>query len=166
MLLWNNFCISQFWKRNIPQRAMCQVTCTSYLRKKQFEWLKMIMVWEVWYDRNHDRTMVLFDLCYQSALSIRTNAIQFLAEIQQARFWYSCREKRGKGGCLRAEELLSNCCPARPLFTKPPIKHYRDYQEAVDHFHGFARATLIQHALILRSYILTRYVFIHGIITI
>lgn len=70
--------------------------------------------------------------------------------------------RRGKG-CLRSEELLSNCCPAKPLLTKPPIKHYRGYQEAVDHFHGFARATLIQNALILRSYILAWYVLMHEI---
>lgn len=143
----------------------CVSNIHSCLCKEQFEWLK-IMIRETWYDRNRDRAVILFDSRYQSALSIRTcTRLNFLRRFNEPDSDTRPREEE-KRGCLRPEELLSNCCPARPLLTKPPIKHYRGYQEAVDHFHGFARATLIQHALILQSYILAWYVLMHGIIMI
>lgn len=143
--------------------AICNVSNNVHrcLWKEQFEWLKIIMVWEIWYDRNRNRAAILFVLLERAfdshecdRTSFRGDSTSQIPILGQA---------GGEKGCLRSEELLSNCCPAKPLLTKPPIKHYRGYQEAVDHFHGFARATLIQNALILRSYILAWYVLMHGI---
>lgn len=100
---------------------------------------------------------ILFDSRRRIALPIRTSARS--AGLLSRKFHVAAARylRYPAGGCLRAGVLLSNCCPARPLPTEPPIKRsIGGYQEAVDHFHGFAaataRATLIQYALI-RTYI-------------
>lgn len=149
--------------------ATCNVTSNihSGLCKEQCEWLKIIVVWEIWHDRNRAIARWFYLSCATRArfrfARVRSNFSRRFNEPDSN----TPAKEVGKRGCLRSGELLSNCCPARPLLTKPSIKHYRGYQEAVDHFHGFARATLIQHALILRSYVLARYVLMHiGIITI
>lgn len=146
-------CNMQCVKQHI-QLFMQRETIKNYYDMKKYDIIKVVITRSdfIWFVL----AIHAFNLHKFSRTSHGDSTSQILQSIDLAK-------KKGKRDCLRFEELLSNC-PARPFLTKPPIKHYRGYQEAVDHFHGFALA-LIQHALILRSYILARYMLMCRIIT-